>query len=1147
MISTIRKYLGIAVVALTASLTASASLTEPTTSALSAGKWVKIRVEADGMYQFTDAELRALGFSSPEKVCVYGYPPTMLLTHDFNLMPVDVSQIASLHDGGKLVFYAKSNVDLEPEIWRYEKYKASASQTAEEYPKPSQFEHIRHVFSQGATYFLSDADAERVVPAAISAPTDAPDAPVATSHVSIQHNEQDINQYGVGGTLYVGDVINTPSGSVTYPFSVAKVANDGAARIIFQGMDNMGGKYAPLLTTFSGEIKARTSEGAQMAEVITSTTHQLYAFYRRYQNIELPVVDSRRDYTLTFSVNPAFSKFSLSAIDYWTLLYSRKNDLSGETQRLMCFDTKHATGDKRFSVNNLSDGSDWRFWDVTDPLNIGECEMSDLHNGSFVGQFSRKPEEFAASYVAAFDLSGTLPSPEVVGEVANQNLHGMSTPDAVVLTSAMFADVSEELADFHREMQGLDVRVVDQQLIFNEFGSGNISPESVRRFLAHLDRQDPGKLKALIIVGPAVVDNAKNISPDTPFVVTAQNESDEDSGYQVRSFYSDSFYGRFSAPLQTGNWSVRHRFYQVLGNEQNIGVGRLPFSRADDVRAYIKKMEEYMTLPRSVPSMGTVIGMSDYEGSSTSAMHYADCEVALKPLAERLGKELTIVRPAANFYNSKDTKMIRRLFLNTVRQGSDLMLYFGHGRPDALGSFDANLILTISEAGSYSSPGHYPFAFVGSCNTARCDVNPNNIITSLVGNPHGGMIGVIASTREVYQQENAVLGIQVVREYDNAKDGDYWGDVYRRAESKAISAGATNRRTVLNHLCYTLLGDPLIPVYKASGTIDINAVNSGNATLYAGASNTISGSVKNAEGEVDTMFDGTVILTVYDAPTTRKNLVAKGSTSDAEYMASITEDFSVLEQIAAPVRNGLFSVDFSAPKPLFSGSQRIQAYAFSKDDSSSALGYIDGLTTVTDPDREPLASKGDIKVNSLEADNADFETSGNGSTVIKAEIYAPNGFKRVGGLGGPVRLSVDGVSHPEVALQLTYKDNATYTLVYETSGLAAGRHIIDLYVADDCGGEDSRSLEFAVNDAPEVELDAEYIGNGKVTVNCLGAENSQVRVIVENLHGDLIKSVNTDTLPVTIDGLPAGVYRVYTQHRGDRYYASSPKSVVIVD
>lgn len=1147
MISTIKKYLGITAVALTASLTATAALTEPTTSAMSTGKWVKIRVETDGMYQFTEDQLRALGFSAPEKVCVYGYPPNMLLSHDFDLMPVDVGQVASLYDGGKLVFYAKSNVDLEPEIWRYEKYKESASQTSEEYPKSSQFEHIRHVFSRGATYFLSDAVAERAVPSAIAAPSTAMDDAAATTHVSIQHNEQDINHYGVGGTLYVGDVISSPSSTVTYSFGVEKVANNGSARIIFQGLDNTGGKYAPLETTFSSEINAQSSEGAQMAEVVTETTHQLYALYRRFQNIELPVDDAHRDYTITFSVNPSFSNFSLSAIDYWTLLYSRKNDLSGETQRLMCFDSQHATSDKRFAVNNLSTGSKWRFWDVTDPLNISECEMSDRRDGSFVGQFARLPEEFAASYVAAFDMTRTLPSPEIVGKVANQNLHGMTTPDAIVLTSAMFADVAEELADLHHDMQGLDVRVVDQQLIFNEFGSGNTSPESVRRFLAHLDRQKPGKLKALIIVGPAVVDNAKNISPDAPFVVTAQNECDEDSGYEVRSFYSDSFYGRFSAPLQTGNWSVRHRFYQVLGNEQNIGVGRLPFSRTDDVRAYVKKMKEYMTQPRSVPSLGTIIGMSDYEGSSTSAMHYADCESALKPLEDRLGKELTIVRPAANFYSSKDTKSIRKLFFNTVRQGADLLLYFGHGRPDALGYVGNDLILPISEAGTYSSPGHYPFAFVGSCNTARCDQNPNNIITSLISNPHGGMIGVIASTREVYQQENAVLAMQLVREYDNATNGEYYGDVYRRAESKAISAGATNRRTVLNHLCYTLLGDPLVPVYKASGRVDIDAVNSDNATLYAGASNTISGSVKNAKGEVDTMFDGNVILTVYDAPTTRKNLVAQGATSAAEYIETITEDFSILEQIAAPVKNGLFCVEFSAPKPLFSGTQRIQAYAYSDDGSSTALGYIAGLTTVTDSDRTPMTSKGAIKINVLEADNADFDTSVNGSTRINAEIYAPNGFKRVSGLGYPVRLSVDGVSHPEVAIQLTYKGKATYTLVYETSGLSAGRHVIDLYVADNCGGEDSRTLEFAVNDAPEIELTTEYIGNGRLFVNCPGSENAKVRVIVENLHGDLIKAVDTNTLPITIDGLPTGVYRVYTQHRGDHYYASSPKSVVIVD
>ena len=41
-------------------------------SKLSSGKWVKIQVATDGVYQITDAELKAMGFEKPAEVKIFG-------------------------------------------------------------------------------------------------------------------------------------------------------------------------------------------------------------------------------------------------------------------------------------------------------------------------------------------------------------------------------------------------------------------------------------------------------------------------------------------------------------------------------------------------------------------------------------------------------------------------------------------------------------------------------------------------------------------------------------------------------------------------------------------------------------------------------------------------------------------------------------------------------------------------------------------------------------------------------------------------------------------------------------------------------------------------------------------------------------------
>ena len=79
-------------------------------SRLAKGRWVKIGIEDSGVYEITHEELRTLGFTSPERVALFGAGGTALdeqfatskgvLLYKDDLQPVPV-----LHSEGKLVFY----------------------------------------------------------------------------------------------------------------------------------------------------------------------------------------------------------------------------------------------------------------------------------------------------------------------------------------------------------------------------------------------------------------------------------------------------------------------------------------------------------------------------------------------------------------------------------------------------------------------------------------------------------------------------------------------------------------------------------------------------------------------------------------------------------------------------------------------------------------------------------------------------------------------------------------------------------------------------------------------------------------------------------------------------------------------------------
>ncbi|MDE5740051.1 MAG: hypothetical protein K2H92_07050, partial [Bacteroidaceae bacterium] len=72
-------------------------------SKLSTGKWVKIRVADEGVYQLTSATLKGMGFSQPNKVRLYGY----------NLPILPEAQIENIDDDlTEIPLYRKSNGTL---------------------------------------------------------------------------------------------------------------------------------------------------------------------------------------------------------------------------------------------------------------------------------------------------------------------------------------------------------------------------------------------------------------------------------------------------------------------------------------------------------------------------------------------------------------------------------------------------------------------------------------------------------------------------------------------------------------------------------------------------------------------------------------------------------------------------------------------------------------------------------------------------------------------------------------------------------------------------------------------------------------------------------------------------------------------------
>lgn len=1116
--------------------------TEPSTSVMASGHWVKIRIDSDGMYQLTYDRLRQLGFSNPKNVKLFGYQPNILLTHRPEIMPSDLTPLYAVNEeqNEKIYFYGKSDTNFAPEFW-------TVSNTVSNI-------HDRHPYGIGATYFLSDADV--VLPQAET--IDAPDvagiseSDVLTVHTAMVYHEEDVAILGEGGYLIGGKPLTASHPSDSKPLVVSKVANGGNAKMVYRCMmaPSKSDESNYLLASYSDGIVSESSTGLSASYL--SDSHERFRMALRYQNITLPAEDGTRSHTVDFAVHPNASPMLYNcALDYCALLYSRRNDMKGESQMHMYFENWHKPA--VFSITSASPAC--AVWNVSQPNVVRQVELSEW-NGCKVGALAAAEERYP-NEIIAFDPTSDLPEPVIVGKVKNQNLHSLQTPDLVILTSSQLMESAEYAADFHRNTRGLDVLVADQQQVFNEYGSGNTSPEAVRRFLLHLAGKTPGKLRALLIIGPASQMNALNVGEDRPYVVIPECEDEEYCTAITRSYCTDTFYGRLGEFASDGLWPQRVPQLRLLGGDLTIGVGRLPFFSNSEVLEYYKKAADYVNNPPTYPSIGNIIVASDYS-SQNEESHFCNAEAVVQAFGADVDNNITVFRPASNLYLNYDghtaynNAVVKQICNSGLQHGAWLYAYFGHGQPSSIGGSGTTLIdpfMALSNCLDMQHVGRYPLFFIGSCRLAPIDIWGTYLSRSLIANPNGGAIAVIASAREVYQPMNQALGECVARQLHDAADGDWLGDVWRKAQMAAVQEPSLSKRNVVNHLNYNFLGDPAMPAYVATHNVAISKVNA-DGKLKSKTNNVVEGTVTAVNGKaVDTNFNGYVVLSVYDKPTVKNNIVSRPTDASKPYIESVETDMEEIGEYVGEIKNGRFAVKFIGPATSFTGMHRIRAYAYSADGTQRGLGSRKGVEIVDNKNEEITPDGAAPVIRDFVAGTGGVDERNSNRTVLSARIETPAGIAASNQLVNPVRLTVDGNACVGATNLLIPTGINVYELKYVTAHLKGGHHTATLSVLDAAGRWTDATIAFMVENALPATMSAAIDpDSGEVNLELSSSleEQAQKRLIVESLDGEIVRIESNAKFPCKLTLAP-GVYRAYVQLQTPTALTSTPKVELIID
>lgn len=1072
---------------------------------------VKLRVDSTGIYELSHAELRALGFDDPSKVKVLGYGADCLSNHDLATAPDGLPQMMSAHLADKLVFFAAGAVTAM--------FEAADAKSGGWVMK-----RRRNPASDSGFCFLSDSETDApCVVTRVPAPA-AGAVSAADTHLSYRFVEEERLNPAGGGTRFFSHNLLSEQAPV-YRFNLVDRADNEVGIQTVAGICNMS------VTTGNYLRGVVLNAGAEiLGSGATESAGRSRTIYEKFRTGRNLTVVSSKDSLLTLTVgypnDVRNDNWDFAGLDHITVAYRRNNRLPSAGALDMVLLASREQHDVR--LNGADEST--QVWETDGSSIVRTYDVDSL------GCFSLA-ETDGTLRVFAFNPAAEQLHPSVVDvDVSLANLRSMATPDMLIVASRVMRPYAEELAALHRRFQNLEVEVVEQGDVFNEFSSGTPHVMAVRRFVHSLELRNPGKLKGLLLYGPATVDQRLKLDDDYLYVIVSENEDEAGSAQPpsstllatsgnndiTKSFATDTYFVRVGSPTAS-SLSATSPYFRVMYSPMAMTVGRVPASSVAEAMAYNRKALHYFENPPVVAAYNNAVFASGF-ASRSEDMHMIDAEAAVSQAVESRGHSLTVRRAAHNLFgkNADDSRRLFDFIGAALRSGVDYFAYYGHGSHNGpTGTWLAE------NAAKTRYDSALPLGFFASCHVAAFDHHSGCFYGSMLFNDCGGVMAMAASAREVYQTLNATFGKHFAAAHFNRPADAPLGYAYMTAQNK-VSAAA-DRELMCNSLDYPFLGDPMLPSYGAERTIEINAPD----TLTPNAKNGFSGCIRKPDGSIDTGFNGVVKIAVYESAYIAENLAPALSGSQSQRPSTIEKaemDCELMAEIVGTVSGGRFSVVGYLPHPVRNaGLHRVSAYAYTADASVRASG-----TAGVIPMGQPAAIVSPVMPGPSIAHVSVDEFNGS-ELRVTASVRSTVGLPVGRAFDSPLKMVVDGRTLPDAASGLIATGQGEYRLSYVMNRPSDGVHDLRLTVTDRLRNQTSHETEFEVSTPMVCGLEV-AMSDSETLFTC-GRSSLDAVVIIENHVGDKLLEIKLDAAGRAVwnhrlpDGrlAPAGHYRAYAK------------------
>ena len=1109
-----------------------------TQSKLATGKWVKISIPESGVYEITYDELREMGFNNPSQVKLYGHGGYRISETLSGRNIDDLKPVRVLRTDNKICFYGNGPIKF----------------TMTGYNSTPRFTREFNPYSQEGCYFLtengtSDLPVPRITKSTVESYIDTP------TSLNFFYPEKELVTISGSGKEMLGEDF---SGA---PLLIDYYLPDLADSTVV--VNSVLAASASVITyanavIHSGEATDTTSYTVSSSRIYVPSSEFVYYNYASpYAYLKLTEPAERGQYEPMLVFSSDNYNLTMARLDYFIMTYKRRNIIREEDGNQLLMGYASIRGNERFQLPDAS--SSTMVWYINDTNNPLDVSLDTYDDESGQGKsFFHTTANYA--YFVAFDPAKTLKKISSFEPVANQNLHGMQTPDLLIITDKAFHEQAERVANLHRSVDGIDVVVVDQDEVFNEFSSGTRDAMAYRLLCKMLYDRDPSKFKNLLLLGTGSVDNREILGKHENNLLTYQSDN---SNYEDFSFTTDDFFA-----ILTDNSGASLSAEKLL-----IGVGRMTSNDLDEARSDVDKLVEYYANPDYGVWRNNTLVSSD---SPDEGQFMFQAEGYKNQIDNELltGMHVTSVHnsqyPRSNTQPArpmerKTANIAKQLLSESFKSGMYYATYVGHAGSVGFTKYSSMWVTSDVANTSYR---HFPIMSTACCNVAHFDGDSRGIAELMFHKRDGGAIALLASTRMVYGTNNDKLNKYFVNGlFSNAKYGvmPTLGEAYKYSKN-AFTTAETNK------MKFFLLGDPAIKVNYPITLFNITSVNGTDVTDTTAMAQisplmkfAIEAQVVDDEGNLDSNFNGDATVTLYDKQDLFTTLAF--SLNGERIERDIYFNRAKLAEITGRVVNGVYQGEIIVPYLPLANNDTVLLRVYAHKDNTDRM--VNGFTKqiVMLPFDESLA------INDEEAPVINAMYINDETTFTNGAIVAPNAMLYINvsdnegiclqsnTVDKRMRLVLDSgkPSFADISCYAVVDDEGrVINIEYPLSNLSEGMHTLTFTVYDIIGNSATYTITFMVGQNSASDLVADKLpayldGEVNFDLETSLSQSPEYIVRVTDATGKLMWMTTTSTFPVTWDmrdmqgnKVPAGLYRYFGTYNDGVNYGGTPINKLIV-